>query len=116
MLDTTEEQKIRELHKTLFYDLAAERTRKAKERDEHKAREKAELIKNMIHVFSKGKRYSIYDSPGANLDNFNPTTGAGCIFLYLRKDGKHHIFREERGGWTRTYTDVQLMGKTIREV
>lgn len=67
--------------------------------------------------FNKGSRYRICDSElGFAGDTFNPLTGNGCVFIYLRKDGKHHIFREQRGGWTRTYTNVQLMGKKIKEV
>lgn len=67
--------------------------------------------------FNKGSRYRICDSElGFAGDTFNPLTGNGCVFIYLRKDGKHHIFREQRGGWTRTYTDVQLMGKHVQEV
>ena len=37
-------------------------------------------------------------------------------FIYLHKNGKHHVFREINGGWTRTYTDAQLVGKRILEV
>ena len=71
-----------------------------------------------IHfTFSKGKRYFIFDSDNGRgeADYIKPETGKGCIFVYLRKEGKHHIFREERGKWIRTYTDVQLMGKHIQE-
>ena len=68
--------------------------------------------------FSNGKRYYIFDSGNAKgeADYIRPETGKGCVFVYLRKEGKHHIFREQHGGWTRTYTDVQLMGKKIQEV
>ena len=38
-----------------------------------------------------------------------------CEFCYERQAGIHYIFREVRGGWTRTYTDAQLIGKTIKE-
>ena len=37
-------------------------------------------------------------------------------FSYERKEGIHHVFREIHGGWSRTYTDAQLIGKTIMEV
>ena len=37
-------------------------------------------------------------------------------FRYERKEGIHHMFREIHGGWSRTYTDAQLIGKTIMEV
>ena len=69
--------------------------------------------------FSKGKRYLIFDSYNGKDEVgyiIKPETGKGCIFVYLRKEGKHHIFREERGGWIRTYADIQLIGKNIQEV
>ena len=68
--------------------------------------------------FSNGKRYFIFDSGNAKgeADYIRPETGKGCIFVYLRKEGRHYIFREERGGWIRTYTDIQLIGKNIQEV
>ena len=74
--------------------------------------------KKTTFTFSKGKRYFIFDSGNAKgeADYIRPETGKGCIFVYLRKEGKHHFFREERGKWIRTYTDIQLMGKNIQEV
>ena len=68
--------------------------------------------------FSNGRRYFIFDSDNGKgeSDYIKPESGKGCIFVYLRKEGKHHIFSEERGNWIRTYTDVQLMGKHIQEV
>lgn len=39
-----------------------------------------------------------------------------CLFRYEGKQGIHYVFRETRGGWSRTYTDAQLIGKTIEEV
>jgi len=39
-----------------------------------------------------------------------------CVFRYEGKEGIHHCFREVSGGWSRTYTDIQLMGKKIEEV
>ena len=38
------------------------------------------------------------------------------VFMYEGKQGIHHCFRETRGGWTRTYTDAQLIGKHVEEV
>ena len=35
---------------------------------------------------------------------------------YEKKNGIHHTFRSVRGGWTQTFTDAQLIGKTIQEV
>ena len=37
-------------------------------------------------------------------------------FRYEGKQGIHHMFREIRGGWSRTFTDAQLIGKKIVEV
>ena len=28
-----------------------------------------------------------------------------CLFRYERQSGIHYVFREVRGGWTRTYTE-----------
>lgn len=78
-----------------------------------------QLKAKIFNAFIQGKRYRIWDSDNggkSDSDYFNPLTGKGCVFIYLRQEGKHHVFREERGGWTRTYTDVQLIGKKIQEV
>ena len=73
--------------------------------------------------FTEGKCYKIYG--GGQLGSYDgrkvsASSGAtwerDCIFMFLRKDGIHHVFREVRGGWTRTYTDAQLVGKNIQEV
>ncbi len=37
------------------------------------------------------------------------------VLRYERKDGIHHTFRSVRGGWTQTFTDAQLIDKTIKE-
>ncbi len=42
--------------------------------------------------------------------------GGDYIFGYEGKQGKHHMFREIKGNWTRTYTDAQLVGKKVLEV
>ena len=47
---------------------------------------------------------------------FDAETGYGCVFVYTGKHGKHHVFKSVRGGWSRTYTDAQLIGKSIQEV
>lgn len=59
--------------------------------------------------FTEGKCYVIYGSQ-------SNTWERECIFMFLRKEGIHHMFREVRGGWSRTYTDAQLVGKNIQEV
>lgn len=50
------------------------------------------------------------------LFDMQPSTGFGCVFKYEGKRGIHHCFRELYGGWSRTYTDAQLIDKTIEEV
>ncbi|MBQ7220717.1 MAG: helix-turn-helix transcriptional regulator [Synergistaceae bacterium] len=70
-------------------------------------------------TFAEGQCYSVRDSPnsaGFYAGGINPMSGACCIFRYEGKDGIHHCFRETRGGWRRTYTDAQLVGKIIEEV
>lgn len=47
--------------------------------------------------------------------DIQPHSGALCLFKYIGKNGIHHVFREIRGGWSRTYTDAQLIGKHIKE-
>ena len=37
-------------------------------------------------------------------------------FRYCGRKGIHYVFREVVGGWTRTYTDAQLIGRKIEEV
>lgn len=68
--------------------------------------------------FELGRDYEILSAEGKQTrdDIISPTTGINCIFRYEGKAGIHYCFREIRGGWTRTYTDVQLIGKRIREV
>ena len=36
-------------------------------------------------------------------------------FQYIGKEGIHHCFKEVNSGWSRTYTDYQLIGKNIRK-
>ncbi|MBQ3760026.1 MAG: helix-turn-helix domain-containing protein [Synergistaceae bacterium] len=38
------------------------------------------------------------------------------VFQYLGTQGIHHCFREIHGGWSRTYTNSQLVDKRIMEV
>ena len=46
----------------------------------------------------------------------NNDSEVGYTFRYLGKQGIHHMFREICGGWSRTYTDAQLVGKEVIEV
>ena len=69
--------------------------------------------------FEMGRCYSIRDTPrtcGAKYDTeINPKSGNYCIFKYIGQSGIHHKFIEIKGGWTRTYTNQQLIGKVIEE-
>lgn len=65
--------------------------------------------------FYEGRRYAIVDEDKTSTF-LNPITGTGCVFRYIGKSGIHYCFREERGGWMRTYTSNQLIGKRIKEV
>ena len=38
------------------------------------------------------------------------------VFQYMGTQGIHHCFREIHGGWSRTYTNSQLIDKRIQEV
>lgn len=53
---------------------------------------------------------------GQNSKHVDTLWSDDCVFRYEGKQGIHHIFREVRGNWTRTYTDAQLIGKRISEV
>ena len=80
-----------------------------------------ERQKALQRHFTEGKCYKIFCGTQANpKDGKNLSQGASwerdCTFRFLRKEGIHHIFREVSGGWTRTYTDAQLVGKNIQEV
>ena len=65
--------------------------------------------------FEEGHCYTITDNlPTKNIRHFQAVPVP--VFRYEGKQGIHHIFREVRGNWTRTYTDAQLIGKKIKEV
>lgn len=49
--------------------------------------------------FEPGRAYLVEDQP----------------LRYLRKEGKHHLFRGPGGGWLTAFTDAQLVGATILE-
>ena len=65
--------------------------------------------------FYEGRRYMIVDEDKTSTF-MNVVTGTGCVYRYEGKSGIHYCFREERGGWLRTYTNNQLIGKRIKEV
>ena len=68
------------------------------------------LPKPVKYEFSEGHTYKIYDRLNAKKQDNDIS-----VFRYEGKQGIHHCFREVRGGWSRTYTDAQLVGKYIRE-
>lgn len=68
-----------------------------------------ELPRPVKYEFIEEHIYGVYESQKKQDDNVN-------LFRYEGKQGIHHIFREVRVGWTRTYTDAQLIGKHITEV
>ena len=65
------------------------------------------LFKVKRFQFSTGACYDI-DKGSEKIPPF--------VYRYVGKQGIHHCFREIYGGWSRTFTDQQLIGKTIREV
>ena len=71
------------------------------------------------NTFELGHSYTIRSAKSGT----KPVECSGCahvdmtsVFRYEGKRGIHHCFRETRGGWTRTYTDAQLIGKHVEEV
>ena len=69
------------------------------------------------YSFIIGKNYTIRDNKigTPTKTEMCPCSGRFCVFRYEGKTGIHHVFREARGGWQRTYTDAQLIGKKIEE-
>ena len=67
-------------------------------------------------AFIQGHSYRIWAETREGKPSKYENEDRLCVFVFLRKEGKHHVFREARGGWTRTYTDAQLVGKKILEV
>ncbi len=86
--------------------------------DEHRAEVEAWLqaeIKKKETHFEHGKSYRICEKAHYS-DIFDSLNWSGCcVFVYLGKHGAHHCFREEKAGWSRTYTDFQLIGKITKE-
>lgn len=68
-------------------------------------------------AFEIGRMYTIKDIGWRSneCDLISPSSGWNCTFKYKGKDGIHHVFTETQGGWRRTYTDAQLIGKRIKE-
>lgn len=78
--------------------------------DDLKKLEPVKLPEAVKFTFEEGHCYSILNTVR---DKNEAVTD--CIFRYEGKQGIHHMFREIRGKWTRTYTDAQLIGKKIIE-
>ena len=67
--------------------------------------------KSTIKRLKAGGKYVLQSISTGNND-----PEVGYTFRYLGKQGIHHMFREICGGWGRTYTDAQLVGKEVIEV
>ena len=67
--------------------------------------------KSLIKRLKAGEKY-VLQSVNATIND----SESGYTFRYLGKQGIHHTFREISGGWGRTYTDAQLVGKELIEV
>ena len=71
--------------------------------------------------FIVGKHYKIIEATRGNaVKGKKALTGTAWSnelnFEYMGKRGIHHCFRSVFGGWSRTYTDYQLVDKKILEV
>lgn len=64
--------------------------------------------------FIPGHRYTIVTPRMPGVTSHHRVENE-CLFEYVNKTGRHHVFREIYGNWTRCYTDAQLIGKEIRE-
>ncbi len=78
-------------------------------------------MKRVERVFIVGKHYNIAEATRRNTAKgehtlIGTTWNNELIFEYQGKRGMHHCFRSVLGGWSRTYTDYQLVDKKIQEV
>ena len=68
-------------------------------------------------TFTEGQCYSIRNKGVGGAHNVCAWNVEDLAVLrYVGKHGIHHCFKDIRGGWGRTYTDAQLIGKKIKEV
>ena len=68
-------------------------------------------------TFTEGQCYSIRNKGVGGAHNVCAWNVEDLAVLrYVGKHGIHHCFKDIHGGWGRTYTDAQLIGKKIREV
>ena len=68
--------------------------------------------KSEYPMFLVGETYSIEEEVSSSTF-IDVIKGTSCRMRYEGQDGRHYVFRETRGGWTRTYTRGQLAGKII---
>lgn len=68
-----------------------------------------------LFTFREGRCYTIKATSATHEGNFSTHPDAISIFKYEGKTGIFHCFREIHGGWTRTCSDAQLVGKIIEE-
>ncbi len=75
---------------------------------------------NSVCSFMPQRCYSITDSDRIlRRLTLNPCIhdfSFNYIFQYLGTHGIHHCFKEIHGGWSRTYTDSQLIDKRVMEL
>ena len=68
-------------------------------------------------TFTEGQCYSIRNKGVGGAHNVCAWNVEDLAVLrYVGKHGIHHCFKDIHGGWGRTYTDAQLIGKKIKEV
>ena len=72
----------------------------------------AQSLTRIARTFIVGHSYNISDTPKPSDNSLHQQ----ARLRYERKEGIHHVFREERGKWIVTYTDAQLVGKHVKEV
>ncbi len=109
------QQKLMPRVEDLFDIIETPEEKAMRKRLHEKALKEAKLHSEILnHKFTIGKKYVVRDFAKAAKDS--ALTDKDEPFIYLGKQGKHHIFRHVAGGWTRTFTDPQLIGKFIQEV
>ena len=98
-------------------------------KEEIKLKEAAEKKKAFFKEFKTGKKYYICtlkknaykrNKSPFNLDTTDCLSGntwdKDCTFEYIKDEGIHHCFKAVQGGWSRTYTNAQLVDKHVMEV
>ena len=84
------------------------------EQQAFKARKAEAVYRKPEFKFEAGHRYTVH---GKSVGRYSRSPDLELeVFEYVGKVGIHHCFKETHAGWTRTYTDAQLIGKKIEEV